>query len=173
MTQPKLLDRVTARPESTTGNTKQPGISEITEALKPLLADTLALWMKTKNFHWHVSGPNFRQHHLLLDEQADQIYAMVDPLAERARKLGGTTLHSIAEIGRRQRIADDDSENVPAEQMLGELARDNRTFVQALKDVHAICERHEDMATTSLIEVWVDETERRIWFLRETLGRKA
>jgi starvation-inducible DNA-binding protein len=146
-------------------------VSEITDALRPLLADTFALYVKTKNFHWHMSGPHFRDYHLLLDEQAEQIFAMTDDIAERARKLGGTTLRSISDISRHQRLKDNNQEFVAPTDMLKELQLDNQLLTQSLRDTHQICERHKDVATTSLIETWIDETERRTWFLREALGR--
>jgi starvation-inducible DNA-binding protein len=146
-------------------------VSEITDVLRPLLADTFALYVKTKNFHWHMSGPHFRDYHLLLDEQAEQIFAMTDDIAERARKLGGTTLRSISDISRHQRLKDNNQEFVAPTEMLKELRMDNQLLTQSLRDTHQICERHNDVATTSLIETWIDETERRTWFLRETLGR--
>ena len=146
-------------------------VSEITDALRPLLADTFALYVKTKNFHWHMSGPHFRDYHLLLDEQAEQIFAMTDDIAERARKLGGTTLRSISDISRHQRLKDNNQEFVAPTDMLKELQLDNQLLTQSLRDTHQICERPKDVATTSLIETWIDETERRTWFLREALGR--
>jgi len=140
---------------------------DITAALNSLLADVFALYMKTKNFHWHMSGPHFRDYHLLLDEHADQIYATGDPIAERVRKLGGKTLHSIGEIKRMQRIKDNDAEYVTPLDMLAELREDNRQLVSDLRQAHNVCDEHGDVATASLIEVWIDEAERRIWFLYE------
>ncbi|MEJ0026523.1 MAG: DNA starvation/stationary phase protection protein [Rhizomicrobium sp.] len=140
---------------------------DIAGALNLLLADTFALYLKTKNFHWHMSGPHFRDYHLLLDEQSDQIFAMTDPIAERVRKLGGTTLRSIGEISRAQRILDNDAEFVTPLDMLAELRDDNRQLIAAMREAHVTCEEHGDVATTSLIEVWIDETERRAWFLYE------
>ena len=142
-------------------------VRDISAGLAALLADTFALYLKTKNFHWHMSGPHFRDFHLLLDEHAAQIFAMTDPMAERARKLGGMTLHSIGEIARRQRIADNDADYVDPQDMLAELAEDNRQCVAAMRSLHATCEEHDDVATASLIEVWIDEGERRAWFLFE------
>lgn len=142
-------------------------VRDISAGLAALLADAFALYLKTKNFHWHVSGPHFRDFHLLLDEQGDQIFAMTDPIAERARKLGGTTLHSIGDIARHQRIADNDADYVDPQDMLAELAEDNRQFVSELRSLHATCSEHNDVGTTSLIEQWIDETERRAWFLFE------
>src|SRR5216117_2920796 len=144
---------------------------DISGALNLLLADLFALYLKTKNFHWHVSGPHFRDYHLLLDEQADQIYAITDPVAERVRKLGGTTLRSIGHIGRLQRITDNDAEYVTPLDMLAELREDSKTLLGALRSAHDVCEEHGDVATTSLIEVWIDETERRLWFLFEAAER--
>ena len=140
---------------------------DISAGLGTLLADAFALYLKTKNFHWHVSGPHFRDFHLLLDEQAAQIFAMTDPMAERARKIGGMTLHSTGEIARRQRIADNDADYVDPQDMLAELADDNRQCVAAMRSLHATCDEHSDVATASLLEQWIDEGERRIWFLFE------
>jgi starvation-inducible DNA-binding protein len=140
---------------------------DISGALNALLADFFALYMKTKNFHWHVSGPHFRDYHLLLDEQADQIYATTDPIAERVRKLGGTTLHSIGHIGRLQRVADNDADYVTPLDMLAELRQDNADLADRMRQAHGVCEEHDDVATASLLEVWIDEAERRAWFLFE------
>ncbi len=140
---------------------------DISAALTGLLADTFALYIKTKNFHWHMSGPHFRDYHLLLDEQGDQVYAMTDAIAERARKVGGTTIRSIGQISRTQRLLDNDAEYVTAQDMLSELADDNRQFTTFLREVHDTCDEYNDVATASLIEVWIDETERRSWFLFE------
>jgi len=145
---------------------------DIAPALTTLLADTFALYLKTKNFHWHMSGSHFRDYHLLLDEQGEQIFAMTDAIAERARKIGGTTLRSIGHIARLQRIADNNAGYVTPADMLAELASDNRQFAAYLRATHAVAEEHNDVATTSLIEVWIDETERRAWFLFEA-GRTA
>jgi starvation-inducible DNA-binding protein len=144
---------------------------DITGAMNAILADVFALYMKTKNFHWHMSGPHFRDYHLLLDEQADQIFAMTDPIAERVRKLGGLTLRSIGHIARLQRITDNDAEYVDPSDMLAELQEDNSTLAARLREAHNVCEEHRDVATASLIEVWIDETERRTWFLFETTRR--
>ena len=140
---------------------------DISGTMNAILADVFALYVKTKNFHWHMSGPHFRDYHLLLDEQADQLFAMTDPIAERVRKLGGITLHSIGEIARNQRVLDNDAEYVEPLDMLAELAEDNKTMAARLREAHNVCEEHRDVATTSLIEVWIDETERRAWFLFE------
>lgn len=141
---------------------------EISAALTGVLADSFALYLKTKNFHWHLSGPHFRDYHLMLDEQADQIFATTDPLAERARKVGGTTLRSIGHITRLQRLADNDAEYVTPQDMLAELADDNRRLAGFLRAAHGVCEEYHDWASTSLIEVWIDEAERRAWFLYES-----
>ena len=141
---------------------------DISAALEPLLADVFALYVKTKNFHWHMSGPHFRDYHLLLDEQSDQIFAMTDPIAERARKLGGPTLKSIGDIARKKRISDNDADYVDPKDMLAELAEDNRQLVAEMRQVHNVCEEYGDVATTSLLELWIDESERRAWFLFES-----
>lgn len=141
---------------------------DISGALNALLADTFALYIKTKNFHWHVSGPHFRDYHLLLDEQAAQILATTDDMAERVRKIGGTTIRSIGHIARLQRVLDNDADFVTPEGMLAELREDNRDMVQRLREVHDLCDEYEDVATASLIENWIDEAERRAWFLFET-----
>ena len=144
---------------------------DISAALNLLLADFFALYLKTKNFHWHVSGPHFRDYHLLLDEQADQLYATTDPIAERVRKLGGTTLRSIGQISRLQRVADNDADYVTPSDMLAELREDNQQLAARMRQTHHVCDEHGDVATASLIEVWIDEAERRVWFLYEA-GRK-
>ena len=145
---------------------------DIAGALNALLADTFALYLKTKNFHWHMSGPHFRDYHLMLDEQSEQILATTDPLAERVRKIGGNTLRSIGDISRHQKIEDNDADYVTPEDMLAELAEDNRSMAKAMRETHGLCDEHEDVATASLIEVFIDEAERRVWFLYET-GRKG
>jgi len=145
---------------------------DITGGLAILAADVLALWMKTKNFHWHVSGPHFRDYHLLLDEQSDQIYAMVDPIAERARKLGGKALHSIGQVKKLQRVLDNDADYVSPQDMLAELREDNKQLAKNMRVLHEVCDEHNDIATASLIENWVDETEQRTWFLFES-GRRT
>jgi starvation-inducible DNA-binding protein len=145
------------------------GVEAITAALRELLADVFALYVKTKNFHWHMSGSHFRDYHLLLDEHGDQIFAMTDVIAERARKIGGTTIHSIGEIARHQRLKDNDEEFVSPKEMLTELCGDNQALTRSLRAKHKICDDHNDVATTSLIEVWIDETERRTWFLSEAI----
>jgi len=146
---------------------KSEGVTEITAELRRLLADTFALYLKTKNFHWHMSGQHFRDYHLLLDEHSDQIFAVTDEIAERARKIGGTTLRSIGDISRHQRLKDNDEERVAPKEMLAELATDNRELTRYLRSVHETCEKYNDVATASLIEVWIDQTERRSWFLSE------
>jgi starvation-inducible DNA-binding protein len=141
---------------------------EIAGALTVLLADVFALYIKTKNFHWHVSGPHFRDYHLLLDEQAAEIFAMTDAIAERARKIGGTTLRSIGQISHLQRILDNDADYVTPLDMIAELCGDNKELTAYLREVHSLCDKHNDVATASLLEVWIDESERRTWFLFET-----
>jgi starvation-inducible DNA-binding protein len=150
-------------PTSLTSNAAR----DIAGALNALLADTFALYLKTKNFHWHVSGPHFRDHHLLLDEQAVQILAATDDMAERVRKIGGTTLRSIGHIARLQRVLDNDADFVSAQDMLAELRDDNKDHTERLREVHDLCDEHGDVATASLIENWIDEAERRTWFLFE------
>jgi len=142
-------------------------VKELSDALNPLLADVFALYIKTKNFHWHMSGPHFRDYHLLLDEQADQIFKISDDIAERVRKIGGQTIRSIGQIARLQRIKDNDYEFVPAHGMLEELGADNRSLVKSLREAHQVASDANDYVTTSLIEVWIDEAERRAWFLFE------
>ena len=144
-------------------------VVEISGALRHLLADVFGLYVKTKNFHWHMSGPHFRDYHLLLDEQAGQIFAMTDVIAERARKIGGTTIRSVGDIFGHQRLKDNDEEFVAPRDMLVELYGDNQQLTRQLRSAHELCEFHGDVATTSLIEVWIDETERRKWFLAETV----
>ena len=142
-------------------------VRDISGALNALLADQFALYFKTKNFHWHMSGPHFRDYHLLLDEQADQIFATTDAIAERVRKIGGMTLRSVGHIGRLQRILDNDAEFVTADDMLAELRDDNKQLAARLRETHGLCDEHGDVATASLLEVWIDEAERRTWFLFE------
>jgi starvation-inducible DNA-binding protein len=146
---------------------KPEGVAAISEALNALLADTFALYLKTKNFHWHVSGPNFRDYHLMLEEQAAQIFATTDDIAERVRKIGGTTLRSIGQIASLQRVQDNNEEFVAPLDMLRELMNDNKAFAANLRDAHDVCDEHDDIASASLIENWIDETERRTWFLFE------
>jgi len=142
-------------------------IMELAGALNALVADYFALYIKTKNYHWHVSGPHFRDYHLLLDDQATQLLETTDPIAERVRKLGGTTVKSIGEIGKLQRVHDDDADGVAARAMLETLMADNKALVGRLREAHALCDEHEDVATASLIETWIDEAEGRAWFLYE------
>src|SRR6266513_3065754 len=140
---------------------------DISAAMNAILADVFALYLKTKNFHWHMSGPHFRDYHLLLDEQADQLFAMTDAIAERVRKIGGSTLKSVGHISRLQRVADNDVDYVQPQDMLAEVREDNKELAARLREAHNVCEEHRDIATASLIEVWIDETERRTWFLFE------
>jgi len=142
-------------------------VGALSKAINGLVADAFALYLKTKNFHWHMSGPHFRDYHLLLDEHSDQIFATTDPLAERVRKLGGNTLRSIGDIGRNQSLEDNDAEFVRPRDMLLELMEDNKRMAHAMREVHELCDKHEDVATASLLEVYIDETERRTWFLFE------
>jgi starvation-inducible DNA-binding protein len=146
------------------------GVAAIADELRSLLADVFALYVKTKNFHWHMSGPQFRDYHLLLDEQSEQIFEMTDDIAERARKIGATSLRSIGDIARHQRLKDNDEEFVVAEEMLAELSKDNQQLTRSLRAAHAVCDEHNDVATASLIENWIDQTERRVWFLSEAVG---
>jgi starvation-inducible DNA-binding protein len=144
---------------------------DIAGAMNAILADVFALYLKTKNFHWHMSGPHFRDYHLLLDEQADQLFAMTDPVAERMRKIGALTLTSIGHISRTQRVLDNDATYVEPHDMLAELREDNKELAARLREAHDVCDEHRDVATASLIEVWIDETERRTWFLFEASRR--
>jgi starvation-inducible DNA-binding protein len=146
------------------------GVAEISSELRQLLADVFALYLKTKNFHWHMKGRHFRDYHLLLDDQSEQIFAMTDDVAERARKIGGATLHSISDVAKHQRLKDNNEEVVSTKKMLTELYNDNRQLTRFLLSTHEVCERHNDVATASLIENWIDETERRSWFLGEITG---
>jgi starvation-inducible DNA-binding protein len=146
-----------------TGN----AVEEISSNLRRLLADVFALYVKTKSFHWHISGRHFRDYHLLLDEQSTQIFAMTDDIAERARKIGGTTIRSISDIAKNQRLKDNNKESVNPMDMIGELCDDNQQLTRSLRSTHEICDRHNDVATASLIEVWIDESEKRTWFLAE------
>jgi starvation-inducible DNA-binding protein len=142
-------------------------VRDLSGALTALLADFFALYVKTKNFHWHVSGPHFRDYHLMLDEQADQIFGVTDAIAERVRKIGGTTIRSIGQIGRQQRILDNDADFVTPLDMLAELRQDNLQLTASMRETHGLCDEHGDVATASLLEVWIDEAERRTWFLFE------
>ncbi len=175
---PKLADaeqeRIVSkrsRPLTTPSDFTGPAARDIAASMNALLADVFALYVKTKNFHWHVSGPHFRDYHLLLDEQADQLFAMTDALAERVRKVGGRTLTSIGHIARTQRIKDNDAAYVEPSDMLAELGEDNRSLTTRLRQTHETCAEHDDVASTSLIEGWIDEAERSTWFLFET-GRR-
>jgi starvation-inducible DNA-binding protein len=168
----EVLESRRAAPLSTPTDLGAQASKDISGGMNAILADVFALYLKTKNFHWHMSGPHFRDYHLLLDEQSDQIYAMTDPIAERIRKVGGNTLRSIGHIARLQRIKDNDSEYVEPLDMLAELREDNMSLASRLREVHGVCDEHGDIATASLIEVWIDETERRTWFLYEA-SRKA
>jgi starvation-inducible DNA-binding protein len=159
-------------PLATRTDLSQAAVKDISGTMNAILADVFALYVKTKNFHWHMSGPHFRDYHLLLDEHGDQLFAMTDPVAERVRKIGGITLHSIGEIARNQRVLDNDAEYVEPLDMLAELADDNKTLAARLREAHNVCDEHRDVATTSLIEVWIDETERRTWFLFEATRRR-
>jgi starvation-inducible DNA-binding protein len=145
---------------------------DIAGALNAILADSFALYLKTKNFHWHVSGPHFRDYHLLLDEQADQIFATTDAIAERVRKIGGNTLRSIGDIARQQRLADNDANYVEPQDMLAELRDDNERVVASMREAHGLCDEHEDVATASLLETFIDDAEKRVWFLYEA-SRKS
>jgi len=144
-------------------------VAAISETLRQLLADVFALYVKTKNFHWHINGPHFRDYHLLLDEQAAEIFAMTDPIAERARKIGGTTLRSISDIVQHQRLLDNNEQSATPKAMLEELAADSRCLTKLMRAAHEVCDEFKDVATASLLEVWIDEAERRTWFLYETV----
>ena len=154
-------------PLATRTDLRAAATKDITAIMNALLADVFALYLKTKNFHWHMSGPHFRDYHLLLDDQANQIYAMADPLAERVRKVGGATLRSIGHIARLQRVLDNDADYVDPQDMLAELREDNIGLAARFREAHNVCEDHRDIASASLIEVWIDETEQRSWFLFE------
>jgi starvation-inducible DNA-binding protein len=156
-----------AAPLRTPTDLSPDAVNTIATALNAILADTFALYLKTKNFHWHVSGPHFRDYHLLLDDQADQVFASTDEIAERVRKIGGTTLRSIGQIGRLQRLSDNDAEMVPPLDMLRELMEDNKAVVKSMREAHEIADEHDDVATASLLENFIDEAERRAWFLFE------
>ncbi|MGO8914839.1 MAG: Dps family protein [Stellaceae bacterium] len=167
MTTQALKRRRTAPLDTRTGLASN-ATQDISGALNALLADVFALYLKTKNFHWHMSGPHFRDYHLLLDEQSDQIFAVSDPMAERVRKIGGTTLRSIGHIGRLQRVLDNDADYVTPLDMLAELREDNIQLAVQMREAHGLCEEHGDVASASLLEIWIDEAERRAWFLFET-----
>lgn len=162
------LDKLRAErmtPLTTPSDLDAGAAKEVGGAMNAILADVFALYLKTKNFHWHVTGPHFRDYHLLLDEQADQIFAMADPIAERVRKIGAATLRSIGQIAKTQRILDNDADYVEPSDMLAELREDNASLTARMREAHEICDKHRDIATASLLEVWIDETERRTWFL--------
>ena len=161
-----------AAPLVTPTDLEREGTRDSAAGLNRLLADVFALYFKTKNFHWHMSGPHFRDYHLLLDEQANQIFAMTDPLAERVRKLGQLTLHSIGEVSRLQRVTDNDAEYVEPLDMLAELRDDNQALAERMREAHDVCDEARDVASSSLLEVWIDETERRTWFLFEASRRE-
>jgi starvation-inducible DNA-binding protein len=165
------LKREQLSPLVTPTDLKASATKDIAGAMNAIAADVFALYLKTKNFHWHMSGPHFRDYHLLLDEQADQLFAMTDPIAERIRKVGGTTLRSIGHISRLQRVADNDAAYVEPEDMLAELREDNKMLAARLREAHDLVDEEHDIATASLIEVWIDETERRTWFLFEASRR--
>ena len=158
-------------PLETPTDLKPNAVRDVAGALKLLLADVFALYIKTKNFHWHMSGPHFRDYHLLLDEHSEQIFAMTDDIAERARKIGGTTIHSTGEIERMKRVLDNDAEFVTPEDMLAELRDDNEQMTAHMRETHDLCDEHGDVATASLLENWIDQTERRTWFLYESTRR--
>jgi starvation-inducible DNA-binding protein len=157
-----------AAPLKTPTNLSSNATRDVSAALTTLLADMFALYVKTKNFHWHISGPHFRDYHLMLDEQAEQIFATTDDIAERARKIGGTTIRSIGHIARLQRIADNDADYVTPQDMLAELRDDNKELTQRMRETHDLCDEYGDVATASLLENWIDEAERRTWFLFES-----
>jgi starvation-inducible DNA-binding protein len=168
----ELLRRRDAPLETRTDLTAE-ATKDISAAMNAILADVFALYLKTKNFHWHMSGHHFRDYHLLLDEHAEQLFAMTDVIAERVRKIGGLTLHSIGEIARSQRVLDNDADYVEPLDMLAELADDNQVFTARLREAHNVCDEHRDVATASFIEVWIDEAERRTWFLFEATRRQS
>ncbi|MGA2448361.1 MAG: DNA starvation/stationary phase protection protein [Polyangiaceae bacterium] len=144
---------------------------EVGGVMNGILADVFCLYVKTKNFHWHVTGPHFRDYHLMFDEQADQIFAMTDAIAERVRKIGAPTLKSVGQIAKTQRILDNDADYVEPSDMLAELREDNASLTARMREAHEICEKHRDIATASLLEVWIDETERRAWFLFASIAK--
>ena len=162
-----MNESATCKAATRRGSLSNEAVTAISDALRQLLADVFCLYMKTKNFHWHMTGSQFRDYHLLLDEQADQVFAMADMIAERGRKIGGNTLRSIGDISRRQRLRDNDEETLTPQKMLSELHDDNALLTANLRETHEICSKGEDVATASLIEVWIDETDRRTWFLAE------
>ena len=171
MTKAKDAAALRLAPLDTPTDLRANAVPEISGALNILLADMFALYVKTKNFHWHMSGPHFRDYHLLLDEQGEQIFATTDAIAERVRKIGGTTLPSIGHIARLQRVLDNDADFVAPMDMLAELRDDNKQLAAHLRETHAVCDEHGDVASASLIETWIDEAERRTWFLFESTRR--
>jgi len=162
----QLRERLKGTSDTPTDLSKK-AVTEISGTLRQLLADVFVLYLKTKNFHWHMSGRHFRDYHLLLDEHAEQIFAMTDDVAERARKIGGTTLRSIRDISRHQRLKDNNDEFVAPQEMMAELSADNQHLTRSLRSTQRICDRHDDVATASMIENWIDEAERRTWFLSQ------
>jgi starvation-inducible DNA-binding protein len=167
----QALNRRQQAPLLTPTDLNAAATQDIAASMNGVLADVFALYLKTKNFHWHMSGPHFRDYHLMLEEQADQLFALTDPIAERIRKVGGSTLKSIGHIARTQRILDNDAEYVEPLDMLAELREDNKMLASRLREAHDVCDEHRDIATASLIEIWIDETERRTWFLFEASRR--
>ena len=162
-----VSDKAVAEPAAYVGGH---GVEEISKELRRLLADVFALYLKTKSFHWHMTGGHFRDYHLLLDDQAEQIFSMTDDIAERSRKIGGTTLRSIGDISRHQRLHDSDKESLTPKEMLTQLCLDNKELIGFLHLTHQVCESHQDVATTSLVENWIDESERRVWFISEMIA---
>ena len=173
MTSKTIADQPDARSMKGPFTVSPQGVGDIGGALRSLLADFFALYLKTKNFHWHMRGAHFRDYHLLLDEQGEQLFEATDAIAERARKIGSTTLRSTGEVTRTQRLSDNDSENVPALVMLSELSSDNLKLASFMRETHAICDENGDLATASLLENWIDEAERRAWFLSATTAADA
>lgn len=169
----KPLNRGTMESLVTPTDLSPAAVAAISETLRQLLADVFALYLKTKNFHWHMSGAHFRDYHLLLDEQATEIFAMTDPIAERARKIGGTTLRSIGDIAKHQRLLDSNGQSATPNAMLEELAADSRCLTKLMRGAHDVCDEFKDVATASLLEVWIDEAERRTWFLHETVQGRS
>jgi starvation-inducible DNA-binding protein len=168
----EVTDMLNRAPLATPTTLSENAVNGISRALVPLLSDVFALYLKTKNFHWHMSGPHFRDYHLMLDDQGDQLFSMTDVIAERARKLGATTIRSIGQISRFQRVVDNDAEYVKPFDMIAELRDDNAMLTQNMRDVHTLCDEAGDVATASLLENWIDESEKRVWFLFEC-GRNA
>jgi starvation-inducible DNA-binding protein len=168
----EVTDMLNRAPLATPTTLSENAVNDISRALVPLLSDVFALYLKTKNFHWHMSGPHFRDYHLMLDDQGDQLFSMTDAIAERARKLGATTIRSIGQISRFQRVVDNDAEYVKPFDMIAELRDDNAMLTQNMREVHTLCDDAGDVATASLLENWIDESEKRVWFLFEC-GRSA